>query len=122
MFREKSEYSHVDYWENGGPTDLENGTVNLDVDDNHEMMHDVYPSPTEDEYISLGNFNNEMSQNLDQYEFDIDELEDYSTDELQENEQEVEENFLKRMFGRKKEETPIVDPQADDEPSEELPF
>jgi hypothetical protein len=96
-----------------GPTDLENGTVNLDVDDNHEMMHDVYPSPSEDEYISLGNFNNEMSQNLDQYEFDIDELEDYSTDELQENEQEVEENFLKRMFGKKEKEEVTPEQEKD---------
>lgn len=74
-----------------GPTDLKNGTVDLDsVDDtnnsNYEMMHDVYPSPNEEEseYVTYGNFGNEMAQNLDQYEYDIDELEDYSTDELYE--------------------------------------
>lgn len=70
-----------------GQNDLENGTVDLDSNPNHEMMHDTYPSPNEDEdekYISLGNFDEDMSQNLDQYEYDIDELEDFSTDELYE--------------------------------------
>jgi|LauGreDrversion4_2_1035121.scaffolds.fasta_scaffold08052_7 hypothetical protein len=70
-----------------GPNDLENGTVDLDQVSNsdHEMMHDTYPSPNEDEndeYVSFGEYAKEMNQNLDQYEYDIDELDDYSTDEL----------------------------------------
>lgn len=69
-----------------GSNDLENGTVDLDSESNHEMMHDTYPSPNEDEeqYVSLGNFDEDMTQNLDQYEYDIDELEDYSTGDLNE--------------------------------------
>lgn len=71
-----------------GPNDLENGTVDLNPTNNHhhEMMHDTYPSPNEDEeeFVSLGNYYNDMKQNLDQYEYDIDEMEDYSSDELYE--------------------------------------
>lgn len=64
-----------------GSNDLKNGTVDL----GHEMMHDVYPSPNEDEneeYVSFGEYAKDMGQNLDQYEYDIDELEDYSAGEL----------------------------------------
>lgn len=71
-----------------GPNDLENGTVDLDSEVNvdHEMMHDTYPSPNEDEesYVSFGDYDDDMEENLGQYEYDIDELEDYSTDELYE--------------------------------------
>lgn len=71
-----------------GPNDLKNGTVDLNPTNNrhHEMMHDTYPSPNEDEeeFVSLGNYYNDMRQNLDQYEYDIDEMEDYSSDELYE--------------------------------------
>ena len=65
-----------------GPNDLENGTVDLDS----EMTGNSYPSPNEDEesYISLGGYSEDMEQNLDQYEYDIDELEDFSTDEIYE--------------------------------------
>lgn len=65
-----------------GPNDLENGTVDLDS----EMNGNSYPSPNEDEesYISLGGYSEDMEQNLDQYEYDIDELEDFSTDEIYE--------------------------------------
>lgn len=65
-----------------GPNDLENGTVDLDS----EMNGNSYPSPNEDEesYISLGDYSEDMEQNLDQYEYDIDELEDFSTDEIYE--------------------------------------
>lgn len=65
-----------------GPNDLENGTVDLDS----EMTKDSYPSPNEDEegYISLGGYSEDMKQNSDQYEYDIDELEDFSSDELYE--------------------------------------
>ena len=68
------------------------------------MMHDLYPSPNEDEeeYISAGK-NSIDNGNLDividvdsddMYEYDIDELQDYSTDELYEmyHETEVEED------------------------------
>jgi hypothetical protein len=47
-----------------GPTDLENGTVDLD-----------------DQYISLGR---DMELNNDEFEYDIDELEDYSSEDMDE--------------------------------------
>jgi hypothetical protein len=55
-------------------------------------MNNDYPSPNENEqeYVSYGNFKDEMSQNLDQYEYDIDELEDYSTDGLYSDDDETE--------------------------------
>jgi len=52
-----------------GPTDLKNGTVD-------------FSDLPEDDYVSYGNFEDDMSNNLDQYEYDIEELEDYSADEL----------------------------------------
>lgn len=86
-----------------GPMDLKNGTVDLDSlgdtsDSNHDLMHDVYPSPNEDEidFISLGldkdNFDEEDfddfilnisdSDNTEEidpfYEFDIDEIDDFN--------------------------------------------
>ena len=76
---------------------LKNGTVDFDnfsdtnLVDNKSMNND-YPSPNEneEEYVSYGNFKDEMSQNLDQYEYDIDELEDYSTDGLYSDDDETE--------------------------------
>lgn len=72
-----------------GSRDLKNGTVDFDsVEEtnleNAEMMHDVYPSPNEDEseFVTYGNFADEMQSNEDQYEYDIDELEDYSSEDL----------------------------------------
>jgi len=53
-----------------GPTDLENGTVDLDGDDS--------------QYISLGK---DMELNNDEFEYDIDELEDYSSEEVDESEE-----------------------------------
>ena len=82
-----------------GPLDLKNGTVDIDSvedtnEDNIEFMHDVLPSPNEDEfdYESFGKFADEMNNNNDQYEYDIDELEDYSTEQMNEmyDEDEVE--------------------------------
>jgi len=74
-----------------GPMDLKNGTVDIDSvmstnQDNVEFMHDVLPSPNEDEfdYETFGKFSDEMRANKDQYEYDIDELEDYSTQEMSE--------------------------------------
>ena len=78
---------------------LKNGTVDFDnfSDTNlvdNESMNNDYPSPNEneEEYVSYGNFKDEMSQNLDQYEYDIDELEDYSTDGLYSDDDETEDD------------------------------
>ena len=74
-----------------GPYDLKNGTVDVDSymdteDRNTQFMHDVYPSPNEEEfdYESFGNYADDMKQNEDQYEYDIDQLEDYSSEEINE--------------------------------------
>jgi len=74
-----------------GPYDLKNGTVDIDSymdteERNTQFMHDVYPSPNEEEfdYESFGNYANDMKQNEDQYEYDIDQLEDYSSEEINE--------------------------------------
>lgn len=68
---------------------LKNGTVDIDSvedtnEDNVEIMHDVLPSPNEDEfdYETFGKFADEMKNNDDQYEYDIDELEDYSAEQM----------------------------------------
>ena len=69
-----------------GDTDLKNGTVDLDNTDNNReevdaiIDNDRYPSPSEDD--SLSDFDDEMEINNDQYEYDIDELEDYSSEEM----------------------------------------
>ena len=83
-----------------GPMDLKNGTVDIDSvmstnQDNVEFMHDVLPSPNEDEfdYETFGKFSDEMRVNKDQYEYDIDELEDYSTQEMSEMYDENQEEF-----------------------------
>ena len=83
-----------------GPMDLKNGTVDIDSvmstnQDNVEFMHDVLPSPNEDEfdYETFGKFSDEMRANKDQYEYDIDELEDYSTQEMSEMYNENQEEF-----------------------------
>jgi hypothetical protein len=73
-----------------GPTDLENGTVDLDgsYDDKSEvdsiLMHDRYPSPV-DEEDSFDEYEDEMEVNNDEYEYDIDELEDYSAEDISED-------------------------------------
>ena len=74
-----------------GPYDLKNGTVDIDSymdteDRNTQFMHDVYPSPNEEEfdYESFGNYADDMKQNEDQYEYDINQLEDYSSEEINE--------------------------------------
>jgi len=83
-----------------GPMDLKNGTVDIDSvmstnQDNIEFMHDVLPSPNEDEfdYETFGKFSDEMRANKDQYEYDIDELEDYSTQEMSEMYDENQQEF-----------------------------
>ena len=57
-------------------------------------MHDVLPSPNEDEfdYETFGTFDNEMESNDNQYEYDIDELEDYSSEPMDEVYDEEENN------------------------------
>jgi hypothetical protein len=72
-----------------GPMDLKNGTIDVDSvmstdEDNTEFMHDVLPSPNEDEfdYETFGKFSDEMEANKDRFEFDIDELEDYSSEQM----------------------------------------
>lgn len=83
-----------------GPSDLKNGTVDFDSYEdtdlnNAEMMHDVYPSPNEDEseFVSYGNFADEMQDNKDQFEYDIDELEDYSSEDISEMFDDEEESY-----------------------------
>jgi len=80
-----------------GPDDLKNGTVDFgDVSDmtdvDRELMHDKYPSPNEDEidYVSVGKEPQQidvvidLDDNDDRFEYDIDELEDFSTEGLYE--------------------------------------
>lgn len=74
------------------PSDLKNGTVDIDsvMDtelDNVNFMHDILPSPNEEEsdYATFGTYADEMSQNKNQYEYDIDELEDYSSEPMDED-------------------------------------
>ena len=84
-----------------GSDDLENGTVDLD---NPDFMHDLYPSPNEDEidYISLGMKDDGECEHCDDdnldivfdidpeemmedaYEYDIDEIDDFSSQPLDE--------------------------------------
>lgn len=84
-----------------GPMDLKNGTVDVDSymdteTKNTEFLHDLYPSPNEEEfdYKSFGKYEDDMEENYNQYEYDIDELEDYSSEEINEtfNEEEDEVN------------------------------
>jgi len=72
-----------------GPKDLKNGTVDLDHAPNDRsevdsiIMHDRYPSPVEED--SFGEYEDEMMVNSDEYEYDIDELEDYSAEDISED-------------------------------------
>jgi hypothetical protein len=63
-----------------GPMDLENGTVDLDS----EMMHDEYPSPNEDEFdfISLGLMDEDINDDKSEMEVDVDETYEYDIDEM----------------------------------------
>lgn len=69
------------------PEHLKHGTVDLSdygVNPDHEMMHDIYPSPNEDEYdfISLGKQNDECEECDDDlsFLFNVDEIdEEYGT-------------------------------------------
>jgi hypothetical protein len=63
-----------------GPMDLENGTVDLDS----KMMHDEYPSPNEDEFdfISLGLMDEDINDDKSEMEVDVDETYEYDIDEM----------------------------------------
>jgi hypothetical protein len=88
-----------------GPTDLKNGTVDLDNAPNDRskvdsiIMHDRYPSPVDEE--SLDDYEDEMMLNNDQYEYDIDELEDYSAEDISEDLfTEIEEDILPEFMSK----------------------
>ena len=100
-----------------GPMDLKNGTVDLDsIEDttntDHEMMHDLYPSPNEDEVeiISLGSMRDDeehddneaifhygISDDEDDdpevYEFDIDEIDNFLSGPMNESFEEIDEDI-----------------------------
>lgn len=87
------------------PSDLKNGTVDLDriedtVDYDTEFMHDILPSPNENEseFQTYGNYQDEMSNNLRQYEYDIDELEDYSAEQMDEDVDDYNEDLEEAKF------------------------
>ena len=88
-----------------GPNDLENGTVDLDDAPNnksevdHIIMHDRYPSPSED--ASLEDYTDDMEVNDDEFEYDIDELEDYSAEDISEDLfTEVDEDMLPEFMSK----------------------
>ena len=88
-----------------GSTDLENGTVDLDDAPNnksevdHIIMHDRYPSPSED--ASLEDYTDDMEVNDDEFEYDIDELEDYSAEDISEDLfTEVDEDMLPEFMSK----------------------
>lgn len=100
-----------------GPMDLKNGTVDLDsIEDttntDHEMKHDLYPSPNEDEVeiISLGSMRDDeehddneaifhygISDDEDDdpevYEFDIDEIDNFLSGPMNESFEEIDEDI-----------------------------
>lgn len=90
-----------------GPRDLKNGTVDFDSlpemsDINVELMHDKYPSPNEDEeeFVTYGKISDDPEdsmmamKNLDDFEYDIDQLEDYSNSDYYDDNSEEEEEDL----------------------------
>lgn len=90
-----------------GPRDLKNGTVDFDSlpemsDINMELMHDKYPSPNEDEeeFVTYGKISDNPEdsmmaiKNLDDFEYDIDQLEDYSNSDYYDDNSEEEEEDL----------------------------
>lgn len=98
-----------------GPRDLKNGTVDFDSlpemsDINTKLMHDKYPSPNEDEeeFVTYGKISDDNEDsiiamnNLDDFEYDIDELEDYSADDYYDDNNEEEEDLT---YGERLEDT-----------------
>ncbi len=99
-----------------GPRDLKNGTVDFDSlpemsDINIELMHDKYPSPNEDEeeFVTYGKISDDPEEsmmamkNLDDFEYDIDQLEDYSNSDYYDDNSEEEEEDL--TYGERIEDT-----------------
>ena len=99
-----------------GPRDLKNGTVDFDSlpemsDINVELMHDKYPSPNEDEeeFVTYGKISDDPEdsmmaiKNLDDFEYDIDQLEDYSNSDYYDDNSEEEEEDL--TYGERIEDT-----------------
>lgn len=93
-----------------GPMDLENGTIDIDSVSqtnsiNKKMLDQYYPSPNEEEeeFVTYGKISDEEEipntslQNLDRFEYDIDELEDYSASNNYDNTNEEDLTYSERL-------------------------
>lgn len=93
-----------------GPMDLENGTIDIDSVSqtnsiNKKMLDRYYPSPNEEEeeFVTYGKISDEEDipntslQNLDRFEYDIDELEDYSASNDYDNTDEEDLTYSERL-------------------------
>jgi hypothetical protein len=93
-----------------GPMDLENGTIDIDSVSqtnsiNKKMLDQYYPSPNEEEeeFVTYGKISDEEEipntslQNLDRFEYDIDELEDYSASNDYDNTDEEDLTYSERL-------------------------
>lgn len=93
-----------------GPMDLENGTIDIDSVSqtnsiNKKMLDQYYPSPNEEEeeFVTYGKISDEEDipntslQNLDRFEYDIDELEDYSASNDYDNTDEEDLTYSERL-------------------------
>lgn len=93
-----------------GPMDLENGTIDIDSVSqtnsiNKKMLDQYYPSPNEEEeeFVTYGKISDEEEipntslQNLDRFEYDIDELEDYSASNDYDNTNEEDLTYSERL-------------------------
>lgn len=93
-----------------GPMDLENGTIDIDSVSqtnsiNKKMLDQYYPSPNEEEeeFVTYGKISDEEEipntslQNLDRFEYDIDELEDYSASDDYDNTDEEDLTYSERL-------------------------
>lgn len=93
-----------------GPMDLENGTIDIDSVSqtnsiNKKMLDQYYPSPNEEEeeFVTYGKISDEEEipntslQNLDRFEYDIDELEDYSASKDYDNTNEEDLTYSERL-------------------------
>lgn len=93
-----------------GPMDLENGTIDIDSVSqtnsiNKKMLDQYYPSPNEEEeeFVTYGKISDEEEipntslQKLDRFEYDIDELEDYSASNDYDNTDEEDLTYSERL-------------------------
>ena len=93
-----------------GPMDLENGTIDIDSVSqtnsiNKKMLDQYYPSPNEEEeeFVTYGKISDEEEipntslQNLDRFEYDIDEIEDYSASNDYDNTDEEDLTYSERL-------------------------